>query len=109
MKLVQLSGIEESEGGIAFEESDLIRFLGERLNCSVYCLHIPAILEIKAMRNMIIGREAVRKVMDMAKDVNFVLMSLTTLAQWKSRLRPNPEEKRPTRKSMPKILVIARL
>ena len=25
------------------------------------------------------------------------------------RLRPNPEEKRPTRKSMPKILVIARL
>lgn len=86
MKLVQLSGIEESEGGIAFEESDLIRFLGERLNCSVYCLHIPAIFETKAMRNMIIGREAVRKVMDMAKDVNFVLMSLTTLAQWKSRL-----------------------
>lgn len=83
MQLVQLCGAHEENNPALFEESDLIRTLQNKLNCSSFCMFVPGILESKELRNMLANRKNVRLVMNMAAQVNFLCLSVTTLEQWK--------------------------
>lgn len=88
MRLIQLSGLVESRDPAPFEENNLIQVLSNRLNCHSYCMYIPALLENRELRDMLINRSAVKSVMNKACEVNYLCLSLTTIAQWKNRLTP---------------------